>query len=185
MLKVTRFLFCLAVALVFVAGARHAYADEFQITWTGGYGPGNAIITATNDGGGLFTVTAITGTQNGATITGLLPLQGYGGNDNDVFPSSSPVLDYHGFAFVAGGADYNLFFDNNPLTNSNVFGSYDECVSTVTPCGLAPDVNPAIPLTSFSITSTPEPSSAFLLLTGLLGLVMVIWSKRLILKMLA
>ncbi len=74
-----------ASALLFVTAlVPCAYGDIFDSAWTGGYGPGSAVLTATDLGGGTFLVTAISsGVQNGLGIT-LLPLLAYGENDNQI-----------------------------------------------------------------------------------------------------
>lgn len=81
-------------------------AITFNLTWTGAYGPGSAILTATDDGGGTFTVTAISGNQDGSSIVGLAD---YGDNDNEIFPSALVQLDFPGLGFAVGSTDYNLF----------------------------------------------------------------------------
>jgi PEP-CTERM motif len=177
MCKVTRLFLCFSFLLLVAMTARNAYADSFTLSWTGGYGPGSALLTATDDGGGVFTVTSITGTQNGASISGLVPQLGYG-NNNYIY-SSDPVLDDYGVAFIVGGVDYDLFYDD--------YGSstpyYAECSSAVTPCMTDPEIALSVPVTSLTITAgsstgVPEPSSLVLLFAGLSALLGFAWRKR-------
>jgi hypothetical protein len=56
-----------------------------------------------------YTITGITGLWNGYTITGLIP---YGGNDDLLF-AGSPLLDFNGLSFAAGGHDANLYHGYN------------------------------------------------------------------------
>jgi CheY-like chemotaxis protein len=56
-------------ALLFMGTPHCAYADVFDLSWTGAYGPGSATLTATALGGGVFNVTALSGTQNGSSIS--------------------------------------------------------------------------------------------------------------------
>lgn len=103
MMKAHGFLLCFSMLLLFTATPGLAYSSEFEITWTGGYGPGHALLTATNDGGGRFIVTWITGTQNGANIPGPIGAGIYGNSDNVIFPFSSPALDNMGIPFTGQG----------------------------------------------------------------------------------
>ena len=155
-------------ALVVCAGtAGHAFGDEFDVTWTGASGPGNAIVTATEQSDGVtWDVTSIMGEQNGADITGL---SNYGGADNLIFPTSFERVDESGIAFTTASYSYNIF--ENPLE----FFADAECSSQFNGACLAIDeYGPAPLLTSFSITpvtSAPEPGSIMLLVLGLFGVI--------------
>src|SRR5215469_2676662 len=185
MCKAARLLTGFIALLLLTVTAKDAYGDTFDISWTGGYGPGTAVLTTTNVlVSGTLTVTAITGTQNGAAISSLLPqcvfqsnkcVVGYGGNNNFIYPSSFPAVDSHGLAFSIGSTDYNLFF-NGP--------GYAECSSAVTPCISNADLLLSVPVTSVSLTAVPasgvpEPTSLILLSAGLLVCVGAAWRKRL------
>ena len=172
MRKATRFVLCFGTFLLLAATAASAYGDTFDISWTGGYGPGTAVLTATDDGGGVFTVTSITGTQNGASISSLLAQGAYAANNNFVYPSSFPVVDIEGLGFSVGSTDYNLFF--NTLSSP---AGYAECSSAVTGIlGCMSDTQvtaTSVPVSSVTLTSataTPEPTSLILLSAGLLAL---------------
>lgn len=157
----------LAALMVCAGTAGHAFGDEFDVTWTGASGPGNAIVTATGESDDVtWIVTSITGEQNGAAITGL---SNYGGADNLIFPTSFELVDEDGIAFTTASHSYDIF--ENPLE----FFADAECSSQFNGACLAIDeFGPAPVLTSFSITpvtSAPEPGSMMLLMLGLFGVV--------------
>jgi PEP-CTERM motif len=161
-----------AVTFLLLTGAvSSAYADTFTMTWTGAYGPGSAILTATPLGSGVYDVTALSGTQNGSAITLVAP-GGYGANDNLIYqPPNTAFLDYPGFAFTDGSFDYNLFLYTLP----NMTNTYTECISSVTACLSTTDVNSGLPVNTLDIESTvPEPASVLLLGTVLLAAVCLI-----------
>jgi len=153
-----------AVLVVCAGTASHAFGDEFDVSWTGAYGPGNAVVVATEQADGVtWDVTSITGEQDGAPITGL---SNYGGADDLIFPTSFELVDDDGLAFTTASYSYDIF--ENPL---ELFLDA-ECSSQFDGACLAPDeYGPAPLLTSFSIapvTSAPEPGSVMLLTLGLL-----------------
>jgi len=179
-----RFAFILGALVLSAAMAQTVRADEtFDITWTGGYGPGNAVATVTDLGGGTFLLDSLTGTQNGSSISLLAP-NTYGENDNDVYPGSTSfsgaLLDIFGMAFSAGGLDYNIFFFDSAFNGGT--DQYVECVSSVEPaCVSYDEETAALPLTNFTISevSAPEPGSLLLLSLGLAGLIGAwIYTKR-------
>jgi len=160
-----------------------AHADSYDITWSGPFGSGSATADATNEGGGEFLITSLTGTQAGLSLTLEIPGT-YANNNNFIWPGGGPSsscyssevspsseLDNCGFSFTDGTNSYNIYA---PFTSVVPGTTYWECSSAVDTCqGLAPDV--ASELTSFSITpavtSAPEPPSLILLSTGLLILI--------------
>jgi hypothetical protein len=172
------------VALGICAGmASHAYGDEFDMTWTGAYGAGNAVVTATEQLDGItWDVTAITGVQNGVAISGL---SSYGGPDDLIFPTSFEQIDFSGVGFTAGAFSYNLFenlFFPSAL-DSECSSQFNGLCVDFLDAGFAPA------LSSFSITpvtSAPEPSSILLLSLGLCGVLGAgIFRKRSVAGMLA
>ena len=144
------------------------------MTWTGAYGSGSADLTATPDGTDEWTVTSLTGTQDGLPIS--LATVAYGDADDDIFqpPNYNYLVDRSGLAFTDGTNDYNIFQDNGSTPAQ-------ECSSAVNgPCvgGYADD---APTLTSFTITpgisTVPEPTSAGLVGIMVLGVALAIRRK--------
>ncbi len=138
-----------------------AHAETFNFTITADGFSASGTITATYESGDSYSVTAMTGTQNGSAIS-LLPTGAYGNNDNVVF-SASPLLDVFGLGYAVGGEDFNVFYatdDTYHLCENNEYchgGTPGEAASfTLTPA-----------LTGGS--ATPEPSSLVLLGTGILS----------------
>jgi PEP-CTERM motif len=135
-----------------------AYADTFDFTIAasadGFSGTTSGTLTATNEGSGVFLITAMTGQD----VTGLLPPGDFHLNDNFLYTPGS--LDFHGFSFTdvnsKGSFDVDIF-DLNGASYAAIQGTGG--------------INTTIPI-SLSITPaavTPEPSSIVLLATGLVG----------------
>lgn len=170
----------LLIVSAMCAKSAHATTIDFDITWSGAYGSGTAVLTTTAEGGGEYAVTGITGEQGGHAITGLSP---YASADQDVFDPGTPALDFSGLSFAIGTTDYNLFNgDGNTNVSPSLQNSYDECDSAVTTCSDYSTDDSAKALTSFTITkvptSVPEPSTVALLLTGLLSFGVVGWLRK-------
>lgn len=153
-----------------VSGA--AYADTFDFTATGaGAGfPGTGTFVATNDGGGQYTITGISGTF----IDGLVSPGGFNNgmgsnNDNLLFPTSPTLVDSHGFAFTATQTNTDFTVD---IFSTGV-GTYDAYFLD------SDGFSATIPVT-FTIAgvATPEPSSWLLLGTGLAALAGVALRRR-------
>ena len=66
--------------------AQTSKADTFSFSFTGSSFNGAGTITATEEGStNVYDVTAITGTTNGQTITGLLGIGTFDSNDNKLY----------------------------------------------------------------------------------------------------
>lgn len=135
-----------------------AHADTFNFSATGASGSfsGSGTFTASPQGGGEYLISAITGTG----VTGLIAPGDFHGNDNLLFPTSTPTLDSHGFSFtdVNGPDHYSVNIFNN---GSGYFAYLDD----------EDNFTQTVPV-SFSLASaaTPEPSAFILFGTGMLCL---------------
>jgi hypothetical protein len=149
-MRVTLILFALMLSL---ATAKNTFAQTtFDFDWTGNYGPGIGVFTATPDGGGVYTITSISGTQDGLPLTLLSP-GGYGGNDILLYSPGAPLLfDFPGVSFNDGTNSFNIY-DNG--------GQYYECSSAVDTVCYGGDGST---FTKLSVTPTPEPRSFLLVL---------------------
>lgn len=179
----TRLALLLIFATFLTAAATTTYADTVNLNYTGAGVNGNLTLTLTPDGGGVYSVTAVTGTANGATVTGLYPNTG---------PTDSEEFDGQTFTFYSTDLfEYdNLFYTSGNPALINVFDVYGLLFNVAglsSPLNLAycgsyfgDDCSPeaaayisngpvTIPIT-ITTTTTPEPSSLIMLGVGLLGL---------------
>jgi len=137
-----------------------AAADTFNWSYTGTNWDDpsdivNASGTFTTDpfNGTYYQITGITGERNGVAITGL---NDFGSADNELFPAF-PAFDMLGLGYTAGGVEYNVYFDDI---------DFDEVHLEFQPFH---QVDFDVPSISISAEATvPEPSSVFLLASGML-----------------
>jgi len=146
---------------------------DFSFTGANPIDNGSGVINATANGGGIWTMTSMSGTSGGVAINGLLPINTYpfslGLNDNLLYypaviqptDAGPGYLDIDGFSYsLANGGSINIYY--------GVFGDNDPEVYNLI-SGVAPP-NPA--------ALTPEPGSLALAATGMLGLVGLTMARR-------
>ncbi len=140
-------------AAVVVCGAAQARVWDFSYSGGGETGSGTFI---TGNAGSPFTITGISGTADGSTITGL---SSYAGSDQLLYIGGPYYADFGGISFAtAAGIDYNL--TNYPDGLNNVTNS------VVNPGGV-PCCTTSIEMT---VASVPEPSTWAMTLLGFAGL---------------
>jgi hypothetical protein len=121
---------------------------NYEVTYTASNGDAaDLILTLGNPaGGGYFNVAAASGVWDGDPITGLVPVNGYAGNDN-LFSPEGTYFTFPGVSFAAGGIDLNLANDLPDIP-------YTEDRSDSDPAGY-----PQFALTSLDPSPISEPAS--------------------------
>jgi hypothetical protein len=130
-----------------------AYADSFTFSYTGSGITASGILQTDSLVSGSYLITGLTGTRNGSAMTLLAP-NAFAANDNLIF-QSEPRLDFAGFSYVAGGTNYNVYYNTPPCCN----GAVDYYETTVSG-NLGQQIR-------FSMSAVPEASSLALLASGL------------------
>ena len=154
---------CVAAVLTF---ASQASADVFNWSYVGGSGDtASGLMTVSLSSGDEYTVTGISGTYDGFSITGPLALAACcasPANDNLFWPNNDSnnggLLDVGGIAFTANNLDINIFFDGSSYQDLTV------------PTGTGPGgFTSADSAGQFSAARIPEPITLSLFGAGLVG----------------
>jgi hypothetical protein len=172
--RMSRLLLFFGALLLMAATAGSAYCDTYDITWSGGYGPGGSLTVTAEAVSDALQVTALSGTQGSGAASFLAP-GGYSGNDNYIDNTATvptELVDGDGLGFSVGSTDFLLYDDG---------GTYMECSSAVNSyCNLSyGEVVTDLSVTPASAV-VPEPSSLVLFSVGLLALGGTNWRKRLV-----
>lgn len=164
-----------------------AVADAQSVTWnwsfsdtaSGGTDTGSGTLTTDALFGSSYQVTAVNGTWDSATIDGLIPVNGYAGNDN-LLLNGAPQLDVPGISFAVNGPaqDVNLAYIT-PAVGAGATGYVTAATNLAGGCVYTN----CIPTTSYGIftaVQAPEmdPTSAASGLTLLLGGLLVLRGRK-------
>ena|ERR1700742_323824 len=159
-------------ALALAALTQTSKADTFTFSFTGNSFNGSGTIVATQEGNSnVYDITSITGTTAGQTITGLLGVNTFDGNDNKLY---DPGNFFGAFNFDDSGVSYTIGSGANlSQVNLGQGGFLNlQIIGDLNPPGKGSDVTEAI---DFNVTkdpsapAVPEPSTLALFGTGILG----------------
>ncbi len=186
-----------AALMVLFCGAS-ARADTFDLNYSGNYSgdkiSGNLVLNATSDGGGVYTVNSVSGTQflNGImeSVNTVVPSTSSPFTDSGQFdydelltPGQSPSIDFYGLLLgVSIGGVEQLYpvnicsncDDNNGTTYSEYVYSPSGGGNSITFGSTYEDYS----ITSLSLSEVPEPSTLLLLGFGLAALFFVARRKQ-------
>ena len=140
----------------------HATTFDFSVTSIGVPGDiASGTFTGNETSSGIYKLTGVTGTFDGATIT---RLTGYANADNELFYPSQPFTDFNGISFLTNLGAINLF------SNSGYF----EVKSSVDMVGYYSSGTSI----SLAVSATPLPPTWTMLLIGLAGFGFVAYRRK-------
>lgn len=185
-------------ALVVLFCGASARADTFDLTYSGNYSgdkiSGNLVLNATSDGGGVYTVNSVSGTQllngimesvNTVVLSTSSPFTDSGQFDYDelLTPGQSPSIDFYGLLLGVSINGVEQLYPVNICSNcdDNNGTTYSEYVylpsgggNSITFGSTYEDYS----ITSLSLSEVPEPSTLLLLGFGLAALFFVARRKQ-------
>ena len=134
---------CFALLAAFATPvASHATTFNFNAVGSAVGYSGTGTLTGTSNGDGSFTITGITGPGT----NGIIPVNGYSGNDNLLFPNATSLVDGHGLGFydTMGNTGFDLLiYSYAPEPDALYLNDTDGFSETT---GV-----------TFSVAATPEP----------------------------
>ena len=187
MTPTTRRLVLAFAVVVLLFAATSARADSYTITFTSGL-TGALNLTATSQGGGTFLVTAVTGSENGLAVGGLIAANSSGfygmpdgtgfAYDDKLFTTSPTVFDNAGMLFTLLAGNGSLIYENLYSTGTSL---YMESAYLANGTSFPSDYS-WVPVT-FTLTDpptvpAPEPSTLALCLVGMIGFVAVMSRQK-------
>ena len=167
----------LSLVLLTAASPAVLHADTFNFSFTGNSSvsgdpgtpfSGSGVFTANEVGNtDKYKITGVTGTTMGKKIAALVPVGGFGSNDNLLFftaGAASAMLDNSGVSYkLADGVLANLILNTNAMGQQQLFGFTSSLISEEQVATVS--ITPTTPM-----APTPEPGTFALLGTGALGL---------------
>jgi hypothetical protein len=161
------------LALMLSAGSASASTWNFSFADAGGDSATGQFVTTGS--GPNYAITSIAGTFDGQTIAGLDAA--YAGPDN-TFYSAGPYVSFGGLSFdLAGGplTQVNVWYGNANGFNGFTGVNYWLDINPPDTAGFGPDAGP---LTSFTVTAVPEPSTWAMMVLGFAGVGFMAYRRK-------
>jgi PEP-CTERM motif len=131
--------------------------------------PASGKLVATEEMGGAWEITSVTGTvTKGGQTVAITGLTSFFGSDNVIFPAGTTFLSIDGFAFQdANGQKYDVFsfFPQGSSPSGNAYGEFTS--------------GPGFGVGTFTLTvAVPEPSTWAMMLLGFCGLGFLAYRRK-------